>query len=247
MAMMITSLWEFCVLSLLLSYVVELEASHHVYSNIQTSELTSTRHQTKEPYRTGYHFQPPKNWINDPNVDLMRTSTIARTQLWKMDAAHSTSTYLLNWTPHDDAIYPSQLFDINGCWSGSATILSGGKPAIFYTGINPQNKQAQNLAFPKNLSDPFLKEWVKIPQNPLMKATRANHINATSFRDPTTAWLGSDNRWRLIGGSQKNQTGSAILYRSKDFLNWTKVNHPLHSAKKTGMWECPDFFSSFKE
>ncbi|XP_062013968.1 beta-fructofuranosidase, insoluble isoenzyme CWINV1-like [Rosa rugosa] len=247
MAMMITSLWEFCVLSLLLSYVVELEASHHVYSNIQTSELTSTHHQTKEPYRTGYHFQPPKNWINGPLVykkiyhlfyQYNPNGVVWGNIVW----AHSTSTDLINWTPHDDAIYPSQSFDINGCWSGSATILPGGKPAIFYTGINPQNEQAQNLAFPKNLSDPFLKEWVKIPQNPLMKATRANHINATSFRDPTTAWLGSDNRWRLIVGSQKDQTGLAILYRSKDFLNWTKANHPLHSAKKTGMWECPDFF-----
>ena len=34
----------------------------------------------------------------------------------------------------------------------------------------------------------------------------------------------------------------AILYRSKDFVNWVKAKHPLHSAKGTGMWECPDFF-----
>ena len=32
------------------------------------------------------------------------------------------------------------------------------------------------------------------------------------------------------------------VHRSKDFASWVKVNHPLHSIKSTGMWECPDFF-----
>ena len=32
------------------------------------------------------------------------------------------------------------------------------------------------------------------------------------------------------------------VHRSKDFASWVKVNHPLHSVKSTGMWECPDFF-----
>ncbi|GMN36965.1 hypothetical protein TIFTF001_006435 [Ficus carica] len=156
--------------------------------------------------------------------------------------AHSTSTDLVNWTPHEPAIYPSISSDINGCWSGSATILPDGKPAIFYTGINPQNQQVQNLAVPKDLSDPFLREWIKFPKNPLMAPTQANGLNASSFRDPTTAWLGPDKRWRLVIGSKRDRRGLAILYRSKDFHNWVKAKHPLHSANGTGMWECPDFF-----
>ncbi|BBG98594.1 Glycosyl hydrolases family 32 protein [Prunus dulcis] len=80
------------------------------------------------------------------------------------------------------------------------------------------------------------------PQNPLMAPSQANQINASSFRDPTTAWLGPDKKWRVIIGGKTNQTGEAILYRSKDFLNWVKAKQPLHSAEKTGMWECPDFF-----
>lgn len=156
--------------------------------------------------------------------------------------AHSTSTDLINWNPHDPAIYPSQQADIKGCWSGSATILPGDKPVILYTGIDPQNQQVQNLAVPKNLSDPFLREWVKSPKNPLMAPTPTNQINASSFRDPTTAWLGPDGRWRVIVGSKRHRRGFAILYRSKDFVRWTKAQHPLHSSKNTGMWECPDFF-----
>jgi beta-fructofuranosidase len=156
--------------------------------------------------------------------------------------AHSTSTDLVNWTPHVPAIYPSQPSDINGCWSGSTTILPSGEPVILYTGINPQNQQVQNLARPKNLSDPYLREWVKSAKNPLMAPTIANQINASSFRDPTTAWLGPDRTWRVIIGSKRKLRGLAILYRSNDFVHWTKSKHPLHSANDTGMWECPDFY-----
>jgi beta-fructofuranosidase len=156
--------------------------------------------------------------------------------------AHSTSTDLVNWTPHIPAIYPSQPSDINGCWSGSTTILPTGEPVILYTGINPQSQQVQNLAVPKNLSDPYLREWSKSPKNPLMAPTVSNQINASSFRDPTTAWLGPDRRWRVIVGSKRDRQGLAILYRSKDFVHWIKAQQPLHSAKDTGMWECPDFF-----
>ncbi|KAJ9692080.1 hypothetical protein PVL29_011259 [Vitis rotundifolia] len=156
--------------------------------------------------------------------------------------AHSTSTDLVNWTPHKYAISPSQPADINGCWSGSATILPNGKPVILYTGIDPENNQVQNMAVPKDLSDPFLEEWTKLPQNPLMESTSYNCIDASSFRDPTTAWQGTDGRWRVIIGSKVNRNGIAILYRSKDFVHWTKAEQPLHSGKKTGMWECPDFF-----
>ncbi|XP_021812647.1 beta-fructofuranosidase, insoluble isoenzyme CWINV1-like isoform X1 [Prunus avium] len=251
--MAISSPLLYCFLSLWLGLAVhQLEASHQVYRNLPTySQLTSSHHHlVNEPYRTGYHFQPPKNWINDPNGPLIYKGIYHFFYQYNpLDAvwgnivwAHSTSTDLVNWTPHDAAIYPSQPSDINGCWSGSATILPGGKPVMLYTGIDPQNRQVQNLAYPKNLSDPFLREWTKIPQNPLMAPSQANQINASSFRDPTTAWLGPDKKWRVIIGGKTNQTGEAILYRSKDFLNWVKAKQPLHSAEKTGMWECPDFF-----
>ncbi|KAK4765401.1 hypothetical protein SAY86_026491 [Trapa natans] len=156
--------------------------------------------------------------------------------------AHFTSKDLINWSHHKPAIYPSQPADKLGCWSGSTTILPDGKHAILYTGINPQNQQVQNIAFPKDLSDPYLVEWEKSPSNPLMAPTASNKINASSFRDPTTAWLGSDGTWRVITGSKIDRTGMAILYRSKDFLQWEKAEHPLHSAEDTSMWECPDFF-----
>ncbi|XP_022954013.1 beta-fructofuranosidase, insoluble isoenzyme CWINV1-like [Cucurbita moschata] len=226
---------------------LKLQASHHVYTP-QPSRLLLHHHE--QPYRTSCHFQPPKNWINDPNGPMIYKGIYhlfyqynPKGAVWgNIVWAHSTSTDLINWKPHDYAIYPSQPSDINGCWSGSATILPGDKPAILYTGINPKNQQVQNLAVPKNLSDPYLREWVKSPKNPLMAPTPQNHINSSSFRDPTTAWLGPDGEWRVIIGSKVDDRGLAIMFRSKDFVKWDQVDHPLHYADGMGMWECPDFF-----
>ncbi|KAI5318933.1 hypothetical protein L3X38_038645 [Prunus dulcis] len=39
------------------------EASHNIYSRLQNAAAV----EVKQLHRTGYHFQPPKHWINDPN------------------------------------------------------------------------------------------------------------------------------------------------------------------------------------
>ena len=154
--------------------------------------------------------------------------------------AHSVSTDLVNWIALDPAIRPSKPFDINGCWSGSATVLPGNRPVIVYTGIDPQQRQLQNVAYPKDLSDPYLREWVKPDYNPVIAP--GDGINASAFRDPTTAWRGPGTHWKLVVGSKWNRRGKAILYRSRDFVHWVKAKHPLHTVKDTGMWECPDFY-----
>ncbi|RWW15290.1 hypothetical protein GW17_00020879 [Ensete ventricosum] len=155
--------------------------------------------------------------------------------------AHSVSADMINWKALDPAIYPSQPFDIYGCWSGSATILPGDKPVIMYTGIDPQKRQIQNIAFPSNLSDPFLREWTKPDDNPVIDPDSG--VNASAFRDPTTAWYTPHNEhWSLVVGSRRGSRGVAVLYKSKDFVKWTKAKHPLHSGKGTGMWECPDLY-----
>ncbi|XVE70906.1 hypothetical protein DITRI_Ditri10aG0107700 [Diplodiscus trichospermus] len=154
--------------------------------------------------------------------------------------AHSVSYDLINWFSLDHALIPSEPFDINSCWSGSVTILPGNIPVVLYTGIDANHNQVQNLAIPKNLSDPLLIEWVKYSGNPLM--TPPDRVKGDNFRDPTTAWQGSDGTWRVVIGSWSNNQGTAILYQSEDFVHWTKYQDPLYSSSKTEMWECPDFF-----
>ncbi|KAK1390369.1 beta-fructofuranosidase, insoluble isoenzyme 1-like [Heracleum sosnowskyi] len=155
--------------------------------------------------------------------------------------AHSVSKDLINWIALEPAIFPSKPFDIYGCWSGSATILPGDKPVILYTGIvspAPENAQVQNYAVPANYSDPFLRKWIKPDNNPLVGV---HTENPSAFRDPTTAWF-DGGHWKMLVGSSRKHRGIAYLYRSRDFMKWTKSRHPLHTKADSGMWECPDFY-----
>jgi len=155
---------------------------------------------------------------------------------------HSVSKDLINWKELQPALYPSKPFDKYGCWSGSATIIPGQGPVILYTGVvDKRSNEVQCIALPANASDPLLTEWVKPDRlNPIVTADHS--MNGSVFRDPTTAWLGKDGHWRILVGSKREDMGLAYLYRSRDFVKWTRAKHPIHSAKTTGMWECPDFY-----
>ncbi|KAL2899582.1 Fructan 6-exohydrolase [Bienertia sinuspersici] len=244
-----------CYWSVLSIYLMLLTHGLTIIAEDQNHDILVTdddliNHENDDPYRTAYHFQPPNNWMNGPMIykgiyhffyQYYPHDVVWHTEIiW----GHSTSTDLINWTPQPIALSPSESYDINGCWSGSTTILPGNKPAIVYTGIDNQKFQVQNLALPKNLSDPYLKEWYKVPQNPIMFGTpsTSNTINASEFRDPTTAWKLSDGKWRAIVGTQQGKRGIAVLYTSEDFIKWTLIEHPFHSAEGNGVWECPDFF-----
>ncbi|XP_016652080.1 PREDICTED: beta-fructofuranosidase, insoluble isoenzyme 3-like [Prunus mume] len=224
------------------------KASHNIYSRLQNAAAV----EVNQLHRTGYHFQPPKHWINgkyDTNTNSpMYFNGIyhlfyqynPKGAVWgNIVWAHSVSKDLINWEALPPAIYPSKPFDINGTWSGSATILPGNKPIILYTGLDADKRQIQNYAVPANYSDPFLREWIKPDDNPLVVPSQ--EMNSSQFRDPTTAWW-HNGHWRILVGGKRKHRGMAWLYRSIDFKYWVKAKHPLHSAPETGMWECPDFF-----
>jgi len=162
--------------------------------------------------------------------------TFGRHMVW----GHSVSYDLINWIHLNHALEPSESYDINGCYSGSITTLPGEKPIIMYTGSDSNKHQVQNLAVPKNLSDNFLREWEKHPQNPIL--IPPSGVEVDGFRDPTTAWQGSDGKWRVIIGAKSGDEGKALLYHSEDFVNWKLFPNPIYASEHTGMFECPDFF-----
>lgn len=223
----------------------EVEARREIFIYPQTAEVSTIIH---EQYRTAYHFQPSRNWMNDPNGPMYYNGIYhlfyqynPYSALWgNITWGHSVSTDLINWVQLELALERDELFDINGCCSGSITILPGNKPVILYTGIDSENRQVQNVAYPKNLSDPFLQEWTKPKFNPIMAPV--GDIDAIEFRDPTTGWLGADGLWRVAVGAKLRGMGAAILYRSEDFVHWVRAEHLLHSSKASGVWECPDFY-----
>ncbi|KAJ4813637.1 hypothetical protein LUZ62_026203 [Rhynchospora pubera] len=169
-----------------------------------------------------------------------------KSAVWASDIICPRIRDLINWIALDSAITPSKSFAIYGCWSGSATIFDG-SPVIVYTGIIDTDPntipwiQVQNIAYSKNLSDPYLREWVKPDYNPILPIGPG--INGTEFRNPTTAWYNPlDKQWRPGVGSMWDYEGKVLLYKSKDFKTWVKATDPLYSVKEERMWECPDFY-----
>ncbi|ONK57454.1 uncharacterized protein A4U43_C09F680 [Asparagus officinalis] len=206
--------------------------------SLLNSERADTNSIVSAQYRTAYHFQPLRNWINDPNGPVYYNGIYHLFYQYNPYAAiwgnitwgHSVSTDLVHWTGLEPALSPTDPFDVNGCWSGSATIPGG----------DAEKRQVQNFAYPKNLSDPLLREWIKPGYNPVMEPV--DGLDPNQFRDPTTGWLGHDGLWRVAVGAEVGLKGQALLYRSKDFVRWARTDNPLFAANGSGTWECPDFY-----
>uniref|UniRef100_A0ACD5V2I7 Uncharacterized protein n=1 Tax=Avena sativa TaxID=4498 RepID=A0ACD5V2I7_AVESA len=212
------------------------------------SESSTVRHGS---YRTAYHFQPAKNWQNDPNGPMYYKGVYhlfyqynphnASWDKGNLSWGHTVSVDLVNWSAIDNALDPDSPFDSNGCWSGSATFLPDGTPVFLYTGIDASSEQVQNVAFPKNASDPLLREWVKPSYNPVIPLP--GDVLSRNFRDPSTAWLGREGLWRVaVSAGFMDGTGSTLVYRSKDFRSWERNAEPLYESASAGMVECPDLF-----
>ncbi|XP_052879037.1 acid beta-fructofuranosidase-like isoform X2 [Gossypium arboreum] len=195
--------------------------------------------------RTAFHFQPEKNWMNGP---LFYKGWYHFFYQYNPHAAvwgdivwgHAVSKDLIHWLHLPLAMVADQWYDKNGVWTGSATILPDGKVVMLYTGSTTENVQVQNLAYPADHSDPLLINWVKYSGNPVLVPPPG--ILDKDFRDPTTAWLTSEGKWRITIGSKINKTGVALVYDTKDFINYELLDGILHAVPGTGMWECVDFF-----
>ncbi|KAL2920466.1 Acid beta-fructofuranosidase AIV-18 [Bienertia sinuspersici] len=194
--------------------------------------------------RSGYHFQPQKNWMNGP---LYYNGYYHLFYQYNPDSAvwgnitwgHAISTDMIHWKYLPLSMVPDQWYDINGVWSGSATIMPDGNIMMLYTGDTDKFVQVQNLAYPANLSDPLLLDWVKYSGNPVL--TPPPGIGPKDFRDPTTAWLGPNGVWMFVIGTQKDKTGISLVYTTKDFKTY-ELESNLHGVPGTGMWECVDFY-----
>ncbi|XP_042378263.1 beta-fructofuranosidase 1-like [Zingiber officinale] len=200
--------------------------------------------------RTSFHFQPEKNWMNDPNAPVYYEGWYHLFYQYNPDSAvwgnitwgHAVSHDLVHWLYLPVTMVPDRWYDANGVWTGSATLLPDGRLAVLYTGSTAESVQVQNLAFPADPTDPLLLSWAKHGENPVL--VPPPEVQAKDFRDPTTAWFVGD-AWHVAIGS-KNDTrrhaGIVLVYRTVDFLKYELLPGALHEVEGTGMWECVDFY-----
>ncbi|XP_073220755.1 acid beta-fructofuranosidase isoform X2 [Cicer arietinum] len=195
--------------------------------------------------RTAFHFQPEKNWMNGPLYykgwyhffyQYNPNGAVWGDIVW----GHAVSRDLIHWFHLPLAMVADKWYDQKGVWTGSATILPNGEVIMLYTGATNELVQVQNLAYPSDPSDPLLIDWIKYPKNPVLFPPPG--INVHDFRDPTTAWLTSQGKWRISIGSKINKTGIALVYETQDFRTFERVEGVLRAVPKVGMWECVDFY-----
>ncbi|XBI33908.1 hypothetical protein VPH35_119790 [Triticum aestivum] len=205
--------------------------------------------------RSGYHFQTAKNYMSDPNGLMyyngwyhmfFQYNPVGTDWDDGMEWGHAVSRNLVTWRTLPIAMVADQWYDILGVLSGSMTVLPNGTVIMIYTGAtNASAVEVQCIATPADPNDPFLRRWTKHPANPVIWSPPG--IGTKDFRDPMTAWYDeSDDTWRTLLGSKDDHDGHhdgiAMMYKTKDFLNYELIPGILHRVQRTGEWECIDFY-----
>nr|AQY54357.1 sucrose:fructan-6-fructosyltransferase [Leymus mollis] len=205
--------------------------------------------------RSGYHYQPAKNYMSDPDGlfyyrgwyhMFYQYNPVGTDWADGMEWGHAVTRNLVQWRTLPIAMKTDQWYDILGVLSGSVTVLPNGTVIMLYTGAtNNWYVEATCLALPADPNDPLLRRWTKHPANPIIWSPPG--IGTKDFRDPMTAWYDdSDHTWRTLFGSKDDHNGHhdgiAIMYKTKDFLNYELIPGILHRVENTGEWECIDFY-----
>ncbi|KAI4974179.1 hypothetical protein ZWY2020_047459 [Hordeum vulgare] len=203
--------------------------------------------------RTGFHFQPEKNYMNDPNgpvyyrgwYHFFYQHNPGGTGWGNISWGHAVSRDMVHWRHLPLAMVPDHWYDIEGVLTGSITVLPDGRVILLYTGNTETFAQVTCLAEAADPSDPLLREWVKHPANPVVFPPPG--IGMKDYRDPTTAWFdSSDNTWRIIIGSKNDTDHSGVVftYKTKDFVSYEMIPGYLYRGLAgTGMYECIDMYA----
>jgi beta-fructofuranosidase len=201
---------------------------------------------SSDPHRLQFHFMAPAGWMNDPNgliryrgeyhmfYQIHPFSSSNGLKHW----GHAKSTDLVHWEHLPIALAPSETFEANGCFSGTA-VEHEGKMALMYTGNVVDlgiKRQVQCLAFSEDGIS-----FRKYAGNPVVSEYPPD--GSADFRDPKV-WKRGD-VWYMVIGSGKDGAANALLYRSPDLLSWHYVGKMAEAKtpEEGTVWNCPDFFT----
>lgn len=202
------------------------------------------------PYREQYHFNPYKNWINDPNglcwfqgkYHLFYQSNPHEQKWGNMYWGHAASQDMVHWVHLPFVLEPQKelLKDPKhkgGAFSGCAVPLKD--EVIFYLTrhYGPQQdgagtKQWQDMIRSQDMIS-LTGEKEVIRQKP----KGVGH----DFRDPKVTRIG--NTWYMVLAACLDGESAILLYESADMEHW-KYTGPLVKEADRGSttFECPDFY-----
>ena len=212
-----------------------------------------------EEDRPVVHLTPRTGWMNDPNgfswyggaYHLFYQYHPYSTHWGPMHWGHAVSKDLIHWEYLPAAMAPDTKADRNGCFSGCALTLPGGRQELVYTGVADRTMedgsllgvQTQCIAIGDGIN------YEKLPENPVLtEKDLPAKFSPYDFRDPKV-WKKEDGNYRrLCAAKTRDGNDTAyLMFESEDALHWRfeKVfvrNSDLPEAIGT-TYECPDFFT----
>ena len=210
--------------------------------------------QIQETERPSFHLTARTGWMNDPNgfscykgqYHLFYQYNPYDTCWGAMHWGHAVSRDMLHWEYLPAALAPDELYDKDGCFSGSAIELPDGRHLLMYTGVVREKQenggicevQTQCLAVGDGT------DYEKYENNPVLDERDIPEGSSRfDFRDPKV-WRKKDGTYRvLIGSRPADGSGQVLLYASEDGLRWQYRKVLAANNDRFGkMWECPDFF-----
>ena len=205
----------------------------------------------KDYWRLGYHLMPTVGWLNDPNglcefngeyhvfYQYSPTDVNGGLKFW----GHYTSKDFINWTKHDVAIYPDQVFDLHGVFSGTSFIEEG-KMNCYYTGTVKRQGYNDNYEIEGMEQNTVLvtsEDGFSFSDKKLLLTNEDYPNMSWHVRDPKV-WREDDIYYMVLGARSEKNEGCILLYCSEDKVNWKYIN-TLKTKERFGyMWECPDLF-----
>ncbi len=206
----------------------------------------------KDEYRQKLHLIPPVGWLNDPNglcqfhgvyhafFQYSPFDPEGGVKMW----GHYTSQNLIDWDYQGTALYPDQVFDCHGVYSGSA-FIEDDTIYLYYTGnvkledgdYDYINNGREGNTILVTSQDGFHFS----PKQLLMKNSDYPENLSCHVRDPKV-WKENDTYYMVQGARTKNSVGLVLVFESKDKIHWD-YKCSIESEEPFGyMWECPDYF-----
>lgn len=205
-----------------------------------------------------YHISAVQHWMNEPHAPMYYNGKYHLFYqfnpfgpYWQqIHWGHWVSDDMVVWRNVKEAISPeANSVAPDGIWSGGAAYMADGTPVLMFTAgddsrrLNRISNQNIGIAYPKDLTDPNLTEWV-MGEN-LIVAQKPGQGVAGEFRD-SHIWKENDTWYMVIAASSsKYRSGDVLIYTTKDgdLQNWEykgsvyEWNAPVETFGTS--WELP--------
>lgn len=202
--------------------------------------------QVKDRYYPAYHIAARAGWINDPNGLIYFNGKYHAffqhypyNENWgPMHWGHVVSDDMVHWQHLPIALAPSEDYDKDGCFSGSA-VDDNGVLALIYTGHVWLKEPGDDSAVREVQCLAISHDGVNFEKQGVILTPPEGIMH---FRDPKV-WK-QDGRWfMVVGARDAKDVGQVLLYSSDDLRQW-KFEQVLAKTDDADvyMMECPDFF-----